>query len=176
MFCPNCGKEIAEGEVCTCMQGSEEVVNETAVSSEETADTGCNNAEQGYYAPEAEAPVQGYYEPQPAPVYAPPIAAYARTDYPEGYKIKKKYVALLLAWFFGVYGAHNFYLGEKTKGLVQVLLSTVGFIFTLGLSYFAVQIWVLIEMIGLFTESNDSDANGFKIMTLEESIAREMRK
>ena len=100
----------------------------------------------------------------------------ARTDYPEGYRIKKKYIAIILAYTLGVFGIHNFYLGDKTKGLIQVLVSTVGSILTLGLGYIAVQIWVIIELVGLFIETKDRDANGFKIMTLEESIAREMKK
>ncbi|MBE6740767.1 MAG: TM2 domain-containing protein [Ruminococcaceae bacterium] len=166
MICPNCGKEIAEGEVCSCMQNTEMPVNE-AVAPEAEPD------QAGYY----NGADQGYYE-QPAPVYAPPAPVYmpARTDYPEGYKIKKKYVAIILAYTLGVYGIHNFYLGEKTKGLIQVLLSTVGAILTLGLSFFAVQIWVIVEMVTLFTESTDRDANGFKIMTMEEAIAREIKK
>ena len=43
----------------------------------------------------------------------------ARTDYPEGYKIKKKYVAVILAFTFGWLGIHNFYLGNKTKAIVK---------------------------------------------------------
>ena len=166
MFCPKCGKEVPEGEVCSCMQ-NEEPVNESFAPEEQQGFY--NNADQGYYEQPA---------PEPAPVYAPPVPINmpARTDYPEGYRIKKKYIAIILAYTLGVFGIHNFYLGDKTKGLIQVLVSTVGSILTLGLGYIAVQIWVIIELVGLFIETKDRDANGFKIMTLEESIAREMKK
>ena len=93
----------------------------------------------------------------------------ARTDYPEGYKIKKKYVAVILAFTFGWLGIHNFYLGNKTKAIVQVILGTVGAIFV-GVGTLAAAIWAIVEGILLLTESVDSDGDGFKIQTIDEAI------
>jgi len=51
---------------------------------------------------------------------------------------------LLLAYFLGVFGAHNFYIGKTTKGVVQLLLTllTGWLIFPL----FLVCIWVFVEI------------------------------
>ena len=52
--------------------------------------------------------------------------------------------ALLLCFFFGVFGAHRFYVGKTTSGIVQLL--------TLG----GLGIWMLVDLIliivGAFTD------------------------
>lgn len=194
-FCPNCGKELVDGEICTC--AAQSVENTSAPEPEYTVPQ--PDAQPEYVAPSEpvmnEAPAPEYTTPQPeyatqqpdysvpnpeyaapqygAPIYYAPVAPakqQARTDYPEGYKVKKKYVAVLLGYMLGVFGIHNFYLGNKTKGLVQVLLSTVGAIFTLGISTIAVAIWAIVETVLILTEDIDADANGYKIQTLDEAL------
>ena len=169
MFCANCGKELAEGEVCTCTQ--ENTVPQT------------EEVQQEYYNPENINPsyyVGTYYDPSSAlnakqeqeEIKKLP----ARTDYPEGYKIKKKYVAVLLAFSLGTFGIHNFYLGKSEKAIAQVILSTVGALLTFGISAIAVTIWATVEGVLLLTEDKDKDANGYKIQTFEESLAKQMNK
>ena len=155
MFCTNCGRELQDGEVCTCIQENHE------------------NDSNNYYAGTYYDPMQAYNVQDDASVnkQLPP-----RIDYPEGYKIKKKYVAVILALSVGMYGIHNFYLGKKDKALVQVLLSTVGAIFTVGISLIAVTIWAAVEGILLFTENIDRDADGYKIQTFEEAVAAKINK
>ncbi len=178
-FCPNCGKELVEGEVCTCANQpvEENTAPQPEINTTEAAPQPEYTAPQPeYVSPEYAAP--DYAAPQPdfaygAPYFAPPVAPskpQPRKDYPEGYKIRKKYVAVLLGYCLGVFGIHNFYLGNKNKGLAQVLLATVGAIFTFGISTAAVAIWSIVETTLILTEDINADANGFKIQTLEEAI------
>lgn len=53
-------------------------------------------------------------------------------------------VALLLWWFLGIFGAHDFYLGDSGRGIAKIVL----FITVIGI--IAVLIW---ELIDLFTLS-----------------------
>lgn len=189
MFCANCGKELKEGEVCTCTQTNEEIIENPPVQK-----TAAEEAPvEAYYNPEAQ---QNYYNPEvnntnynvfPG-AYYDPTQAYnaqnqepkekipARTDYPEGYKIKKKHVAVLLALSFGVFGIHNFYLGNSNRGLAQVLVATVGGLFSFGLATIGVLIWATVEAVLLLTENIDKDSNGYKIQTFEESLAKQINK
>ena len=63
---------------------------------------------------------------------------------------KKILPALLLCWFFGVFGVHRFYVGKVGSGIVQML--TFG-----GLG-----IWVLIDMINIII-GNFTDSEGKKL-------------
>lgn len=232
MICPNCGKELIEGEVCSCTLNKpynpEENVQESVDTSAETA---VNETEQEMPAepetqPEEQAPVQeesenieteanpyqqtinngaftqpnkqyyqpngdAYYDPSQAanPYYADPnqqqyyggpnqpfyIEPEPSTDYPEGYKPRKKYVAVILGYALGVFGVHNFYLGNNSRGVAQVLLSTLGSLL-FGLGPLAVMIWALVETTLLLTEKINADANNYKIMTFAEELARENKK
>ena len=166
MYCGNCGKELSEGEVCTCTQ-----MNETPAQ-------GAQYAQQGYNAGYVAFP-GAYYDPTEAINNSEPVEKEdvpARTDYPEGYKIKKKYVAVLLALSVGAFGIHNFYLGNSNKGLAQLLVAAVGGLFTFGIATVGVTIWATVEGVLLLTENIDKDYNGYKIQTFEEAIAKEMKK
>lgn len=173
MNCPRCGRPLAEGEVCSC---ANEAFAQPPVTPEAPA--------MAYEAPSAPQQPQQPYPPQPdyaqqqyqqPPVYAPPVTpvapAPARTDYPEGYKIKKKYVAVLLGASLGALGIHNFYLGNQSKAIAQLLICLVGSLL-FGLGAVAASVWALIETVQLLTEDIDKDANGFKIMTFEESLVK----
>ena len=58
---------------------------------------------------------------------------------------KSRLAYLLLAWFLGVLGIHNFYIGRNGVGLAQLLITLLTGIFILPL--IVVGIWVLIEMV-----------------------------
>jgi TM2 domain-containing membrane protein YozV len=64
---------------------------------------------------------------------------------------KSKVVAALLCFFLGMFGVHRFYLGYTTIGIVQLVLTAVGFItLILGvglLMLIGISIWVFIEFI-----------------------------
>ncbi len=162
MNCPNCGRELAEGEVCNCTQQS--------------APTPQQPPQETYYTPPVAAYVpqqnqqnqQGqYYAPQQPAVTEVP----ARTDYPEGYKIKKKLVAVILASTVGMFGIHNYYLGNNSRALAQLLVCLLGSL-VFGLGAIVAYVWAIVEAILIFAEKSDKDANGYKIMTFEESIAK----
>ena len=78
---------------------------------------------------------------------------------------KSKLTAGLLGIFLGGMGIHNFYLGNNTIGIIQVVLFVVGFltIFLCGIGFLlmvAVQIWGLVEGIMILTGNNVKDASG----------------
>jgi len=81
------------------------------------------------------------------PAYGQPFAAGAP---------KQWIVAVLLAFFLGTLGIHNFYLGYTTKGIIQLVL-TLTFI---GLIVSG--IWAFIDFIMLIMRSGDyaTDAQG----------------
>lgn len=201
MNCPNCGRPLAEGEVCNCMNNEPAFAPEVAaapvteqppVMPEQPPvmpeQPPVMSEQQTFYQPPQEAfnaqyndyaqqqQQQQYYVPPVAPAApVPAVDVPARTDYPEGYRIKKKYVAVILAAVFGPLGLHNFYLGNKNKGLAQLLVCLIGSLFV-GLGYIAAEIWAIVDCIQLLTEKQDKDFNGFKIRTLEESIVAEKMK
>ena len=194
MFCANCGKELSEGEVCSCTQRAEEVIKNAPSQADEAAEQAAfaqaeNGAQPNYFVP----PVYQngynpavnnavvfpgtYYDPQKAYENAQPEEEVpARTDYPEEYKIKRKYAAVLLAASVGMFGIHNFYLGNKDKALAQLLIATAGGFVTLGLGFAAATIWAMVETVLLLIDEIDKDANGYKIQTFEEAIAKELKK
>ncbi|MDD6355534.1 MAG: TM2 domain-containing protein [Oscillospiraceae bacterium] len=177
MICPNCGREVNEGETCVCGAGETTPLNTpeqdtTNAGNDSQSEPTYTNSNPNTYYQSPQQPNPNYYNPNGGQQYYNPGMVYvqkARTDYPEGYKIKKKYVAVILAFTFGWLGIHNFYLGNKTKAIVQVLLGTVGAIFV-GVGTLAAAIWAIVEGVLLLTESIDSDGEGFKIQTIDEAI------
>lgn len=114
------------------------------------------DAQQGYGVPGPDANQQAAFAAgqqaygQPAygqPAYGQPFAAGAP---------KQWIVAVLLAFFLGTLGIHNFYLGYTTKGIIQLVLTiTVIGIFVSGP-------WALIDFIMLIMRSGSyaTDAQG----------------
>ena len=114
------------------------------------------DAQQGYGVPGPDATEQAAYAAgqqaygQPGygqPAYGQPFAAGAP---------KQWIVAVLLAFFLGTLGIHNFYLGYTTKGIIQLVLTiTVIGILVSGP-------WALIDFIMLIMRSGSyaTDAQG----------------
>lgn len=46
---------------------------------------------------------------------------------------KDKMTAILLAFFLGAFGIHNFYLGESKKGILRLLTVWIGLGYILGI-------------------------------------------
>ena len=109
------------------------------------------DAQQGYGVPGPDANEQAAYaagqQAYGQPAYGQPFAAGAP---------KQWIVAVLLAFFLGTLGIHNFYLGYTTKGIIQLVL-TLTFI---GLIVSG--IWAFIDFIMLLMRSGDyaTDAQG----------------
>jgi len=56
----------------------------------------------------------------------------------------KKFGAVLLAFLFGVLGAHKFYLGYHKQGICMLLLFVFGYVF-LGLPSMVIAVIALVE-------------------------------
>jgi len=76
-----------------------------------------------------------------------------------GNQPKSKIAAGLLAIFIGGFGIHNFYLGYNERGVTQLLLTVVGWIF-FGVGPLIATVWALIEGIQIFTGSISVDSRG----------------
>ncbi len=128
------------------------------------------DAQQGYGVPGPDANAQGAYGSdaygQPGyeqAAYAAGQQAYGQPGYAQpvyGQPVvgapKQWIVALLLAFFLGPFGIHNFYLGYTTKGIIQLVISlTVVGLFVTG-------IWALIDFIMIIMRSGSyaCDAQG----------------
>ncbi len=102
---------------------------------------------QPYYA--AQQPV---YDQYGRPVYATPP--------------KSMVVAILLAFFLGTLGIHNFYLGYTQKGIIQLVLTLVGYataVLLVGfLAIFGVWVWMIVDLIQIACRSGQytTDAQG----------------
>lgn len=73
---------------------------------------------------------------------------------------KSKMAAGLLGIFLGAFGVHNFYLGYTTKGIIQLVVSIVGGIFTCGIATVGIEIWGLVEGIMILSGKINVDAQG----------------
>ncbi len=68
---------------------------------------------------------------------------------------KSKLVAVLLAFFLGGIGIHDFYLGYNKNGIIKIVLSVCTGV--------GGGIWALIDLIRLLTGSLHTDANGVEL-------------
>lgn len=71
---------------------------------------------------------------------------------PAGTQPKSKMVAGLLGIFLGAWGIHNFYLGNSSRGIIQIVVTIV----TCGVG----GIWGFIEGILILCGNINVDANG----------------
>mgnify|MGYP000853479477 FL=1 len=124
------------------------------------------DAQQGYGVPGPDVNQQAAYAAgqqaygQPAygqPAYGQP--AYGQPAYGQPFAAdapKQWIVALLLAFFLGALGIHNFYLGYTTKGIIQLILT----ITVIGAPIAA--IWAFIEFIMIIARAGSYayDAQG----------------
>ena len=76
----------------------------------------------------------------------------AQPGAPVNPEAKSKMAAGLLGIFLGAWGIHNFYLGNTSRGVIQIVVTIV----TCGIC----GIWGLIEGIMILCGSINTDANG----------------
>ena len=81
---------------------------------------------------------------------------------------KSRILAAILALLVGSLGVHNFYLGYNSKGVIQLVLTIIGYIFTLILIGYVliaiVNCWAFIEAIMLFIGSIKVDGEGKELI------------
>ena len=66
---------------------------------------------------------------------------------------KSKLAAVLLCYFLGFIGMHDFYLGNNKNGIIKIVLSLC----TAGVGGL---IWSLYDLIRLMTDAVNTDADG----------------
>lgn len=77
---------------------------------------------------------------------------FALENVPANAEQKSKLVAVLLAFFLGSIGIHDFYLGFTKYGIIKIVLTVCTGV--------GGGIWALIDFIRLLTGSINADANG----------------
>lgn len=101
------------------------------------------------------------YNQNQQPMYNPPqYQPQAGMEPPPGYIQKSRIAAGILAIVLGTYGVHSFYLGNTSRGLMQLLISILGSVLTCGLSAIAMAIWGILDGIKLLDGRINTDANG----------------
>lgn len=102
-----------------------------------------------------------YQSQNQQPMYNPPqYQPQAGMEPPPGYIQKSRVAAGILAILLGTYGVHSFYLGNTSRGLMQLLISLVGSFITCGVSAIVVMIWGILDGIKLLDGRINTDANG----------------
>ena len=133
-------------DAASTQPGPDAAANQAPYGAQDGAQTGF--AQPGFEQAAYAAGQQAYGQPgYSQPAYGQPVVAGAP---------KQWIVAVLLAFFLGTLGIHNFYLGYTTKGIIQLVLtiSVIG-IFVSGP-------WVLVELILILMRSGSYgyDAQG----------------
>lgn len=75
------------------------------------------------------------------------------------YYLKSRIAAALLAFLFGVFGVHSFYLGNTGKGVAQLLITLLGS-FLCGIGPIVSLIWAYHDGIQLFKDAVPTDGHG----------------
>ena len=160
-FQPEDAAQVPAPEAPAFPQASTPVYDEATATPGATTYGTAYDAQQGYGVPGPDANQQAAYaagqQAYGQPAYGQP--AYGQPAYGQPFAAgapKQWIVALLLAFFLGALGVHNFYLGYTTKGIIQLVL-TLTFIGLIGSG-----IWAFIDFIMLLMRSGSyaTDAQG----------------
>ena len=131
MYCKNCGAEINENAVACMSCGFGKGAGEKF----------CSNCGK---------------EINPGAVICTSCGASVKSASVNTYgEQKSKLVAVLLAFFLGGIGIHDFYLGYNKYGVIKIILT-----FCTGVGG---GIWALVDFIRLLTGSLNTDANGVEL-------------
>ncbi len=102
---------------------------------------------------------QNYNNQQP--MYNPPqYQPQAGMEPPAGYPQRSRVAAGIFGILLGAYGIHSFYLGNTSRGLMQLLISLLGGLLSCGLATIAIMIWGILDGVKLLDGRINTDANG----------------
>ncbi len=87
-----------------------------------------------------------YYQPYPQRGIEPP----------PGYRQRSRMAAGILAMVLGSLGIHSFYLGNTSRGIMQILISCL----TCGIGAIAMEIWGIMDGLKILDGRINVDANG----------------
>ena len=79
---------------------------------------------------------------------------------------KSRNIYILIAFFLGCFGVHNFYIGRTTRGILQLILF---FLFIFIVPIIILWIWIVVDMLTVKTEGNGklmSPINGWCIFMI----------
>ena len=95
--------------------------------------------------------------PSGTPMYDPPqYPPQPGMAPPPGYPQKSRMAAGILAILLGTYGVHSFYLGNTSRGLLQLLLTLL----TCGIGALIMFIWGVVDGVRILDGRINIDANG----------------
>jgi len=134
MYCTNCGKEVKQGEKF-CSNCGEPLIPEKRF---------CSNCGHELDMTMVDCPHCGFH--------TPPVR-------PQRMTRKSRILAGILGILLGGFGVHNFYLGNTSKGVIQVGLTLCG-IFTFGITSVISEIWGLVEGILILVGHINEDVDG----------------
>ena len=143
MFCENCGAKLDDtAKFCPyCGTKVNRFEPNNSQGSEQNQRPSSNEPSNPYYPNNSEG-----YIPMPINVNNAPSK-------------KSKAAAALFAFFLGVFGVHNFYLGYTVRGIIQLLIT----ILTCCGGSPIVAVWAFIEFILILVGSlNDSEGKALK--------------
>lgn len=118
-------------------------------------------AQQGQYAPPQYTAPQYTAPPYQGQPYGQPYGQPApQANYkplynvpPAGYVQKSRIAAGLLALMFGMFGIHNYYLGNNTRATIQLIVSLAGGLLTCGVATMGIFVWGFVEGVLLLSGS-----------------------
>lgn len=155
-FCKYCGRDVPEGENCTCPQA----LADLQAAAEAQA--------QAYQQPAStQMPPQPDFATPVQPPIAPPIQPVARA--PKTTKPRSAYVAAILHIIFGVFGFGYYYRGdyEKAKNCWIMLIAGAAGMIICGLGTIVIlvcQIINIVEAIKLFAGKYPVDSFGRELV------------
>lgn len=167
-FCKYCGRDIPEGENCTCPQALADLqaAAEEQAQPFQPAPAAEAQAQPFQPAPAAQMPPQPGYVAAPQPPIAPPVQPMKA---PKTTKPRSAYVAAILHILFGVFGFGYYYRGDYTKAKncwIMLIAGAAGSaLFGLGAIVILVcQIINFVEAVKLFAGKYPTDSFGRELV------------
>ncbi len=168
-FCKYCGRDIPEGENCTCPQALADLQAAAEAQAAQAAPVQpVNDADPMGYQPPVQ-PTQPPVQPVQPPVQPPLTPPIQPVRAPKTTKPRSAYVAAILHILFGVFGLGYYYRGEKEKAKncwIMLIAGAAGsLVFGLGTIVILVcQIINFVEGVKLFAGEYPVDAYGRELV------------